>query len=150
MRGKAERAAKPGRQGVASREVFHRRSNTSARLTDGLPLAKVAHATSPTWLAWPTLNEASFGYEAVGAVHHVAELARIIGRWGDIFTAELLSRKPGNTRVLYGCSSAANKSGRFLMAPRTNTGQSSRRFALAAAQRHAESRQHRANWRRGC
>ena len=82
-------------QGVASEGVFHRRSKRGARLSEEQRLAKVTHATSPTWLAWPTLSEASFGHEAVGAVHHAGELARIIGRWGDVFTAELVIEEAG-------------------------------------------------------
>ena len=50
---------------------------------------------SPTWLAWPTLSEAGFGYEATGATHHSAELARIMAQWGDLFTAELVIERTG-------------------------------------------------------
>lgn len=67
---------------------------------------EVVPPLSPTWLAWPTLNEASFGAEATGSTHHAAELARIMSRWGDLFMAELVieqtGRYAGAVRVLVG------------------------------------------------
>ena len=69
-------------------------------------------STPPTWLAWPTLSEASSGPEATGTVHHAKELARIIKRWGDLLTAELVieSKGPyaGAVRVLVGGEEVAS------------------------------------------
>ena len=69
-------------------------------------MSSVRPSTPATWLAWPTLREVSFGYEATGDTHHAAELARIMTRWGDLFTAELVieltGQYAGAVRLLVG------------------------------------------------
>ena len=59
------------------------------------PVSSAGRSTPATWLAWPTLSEASFGPEATGTLHHVGELEWVINRWGDLFTAELVGERTG-------------------------------------------------------
>ena len=52
-------------------------------------------AVTPSWLAWPTLSEANFGPEVAGTSLPRKELERIIERWGDLLTAELVIESKG-------------------------------------------------------